>query len=121
LGDTQLNNDPLTGAAPTPDVHGDLEDLGTAIRLLASRVAELESEVARKSATVDQLRGRLAEQMGTNRATACAACESELAALRATRVFRWTQTPRDFYRRAMLIRDPEKFIRAVRARLEARR
>ena len=109
------------GPRPVAQLAENLDTIGTALRLLATRIAELETEVARQSATADQLRTRLGEQLGANQAAACARCEAELAALQATRLLRWSRAPRQTYRRVLLLRHPRRAARLVRARLEARR
>jgi hypothetical protein len=73
--------------------------IGTAARLLATRITELEAEVQRQAATAEQLRLRLAAEMGANHTGACGHCRAELAALQATRLFRWSERPREMYGR----------------------
>lgn len=60
----------------------------------ADRVVDLEAVVARLEVEAGHL-----EHWGNSQAEARAAAEGELAALRATRTFRWTYAARDLYRR----------------------
>ena len=98
----------------------DLEEMATAQRVLASRVAELEAEVTRQSEVAERLRQRLAEVMAdeltareeadalqatvasvtAELAEALSALDdrtAELAGLRATRLFSWSARPRGLY------------------------
>jgi hypothetical protein len=77
----------------------DLRTIGTAGRVLGSRVAELEAEVARQHVVAERLRQRLAAEMDARVTAEQSLAKAERGAPRATRSVRYAAAPRAIYRR----------------------
>jgi hypothetical protein len=79
----------------------DLHTIATSNRVLANRIAELESEVARQAAVAERLRQRLASGMANDMTgpviPSSLSPAEELAGLKATKLFRWSARPRQAY------------------------
>jgi hypothetical protein len=74
------------------DAIADLKDVAAVLRAQASRIAELESEVTRARSAADSARAYGARE-GTRRVEV----QTELHAMRRTRVWRYSALPRRVY------------------------
>ena len=90
---TDVAPDPAPPAAPDDEARRSLHDIAAALRVQASRILELETEVDRLQQVAARARAAHADEL----AERCAALEDEIAAIMATRTMRTLALPRRVY------------------------